>query len=58
MNGLPNGVRNIAWKAQTRLCDGYSRLRVKGNRGTVVVTPIARKMSAFLWAVEQQLALY
>src|ERR1700760_4372802 len=33
---LPPQVREIAWKAQTRLCAGYRRLMAKGKRNTVV----------------------
>jgi transposase len=56
LNGLPNGVRDIAWKAQTRLCGRYRRLIAKGKRRTVVITAIAREMSAFLWAIGQRVA--
>jgi transposase len=56
LNGLPKGVRDIGWKAQIRLCGRYRRLMAKGKRRTVVVTAIAREMSAFLWAIGQQVA--
>lgn len=54
LNGLPKGVREIAWKAQVRLCGRYRKLMANGKRRTVVVAAIAREMSAFLWAIGQQ----
>ena len=33
---LPQQLRDIAWKAQTRLCARYRRLMAKGKRNTVV----------------------
>jgi transposase len=53
--GLPQQVRDIAWKAQTRLCARYRRLTAKGKRNTVVVTAIAREIAAFLWAIARQI---
>jgi hypothetical protein len=51
---LPQQVRDIAWKAQTRLCARYRRLTAKGKRNTVVITAIAREIAAFLWAIAGQ----
>ncbi len=51
---LPEPVRDIAWKAQTRLCARYRRLTAKGKRNTVVVVAIAREIAAFLWAIAHQ----
>jgi transposase len=48
---LPELVRDIAWKAQTRLCTRFRRLSAKGKRNTVVVVAIAREIAAFLWAI-------
>jgi hypothetical protein len=47
---LPPAVREIAWKAQVRLCGRYRKLMARGKRQTVVTTAIAREMAAFLWA--------
>ena len=55
-NGLPEPVRDIAWKAQTRLCARFRRLMAKGKRNTVVVVAIAREIAAFLWAIARQVA--
>ena len=56
LEGLPVGVRAIAWKAQVRLCARYRRLLAKGKKTPVVVTAIARELAAFLWAIGQQVA--
>jgi hypothetical protein len=44
-------VRDVAWKAQTRLCARYRRLMAKGKRNTVGVAAVAREIAAFLWAI-------
>ena len=48
---LSEKVRDIAWKAQARLCGRYRRLVAKGKRVTVVTTAIARELAAFLWDI-------
>jgi transposase len=53
--GLPKTVRDIAWKAQIRLCARYRRLTAAGKRQTVVTTAIAREMAAFLWAIGREI---
>jgi transposase len=50
----PKSVRDIAWKAQTRLCRRYRMLNSKGKRPTVVVTAIARELSGFAWAIGRE----
>ena len=55
-NGVPKAVRDIAWKAQIRLCGRYRKLMAKGKRPTVITTAIAREMSAFLWDIGQHVA--
>ena len=47
----PEAAREIAWKAQTRLCSRYRTLSRKGKRSTVVVTAIAREMTGFIWDI-------
>ena len=54
--GLPKAVRDIAWKAQVRLCARYRRLTAGGKRATIATTAIAREMAAFLWAIARQVA--
>lgn len=54
LEGLPKAVREIAWKAQTRLCGRYRRLTGAGKKTPIVVAAIAREMAAFLWAIGHQ----
>ena len=52
----PSAVREIAWKAQARLCARYRALTTRGKQPAVVVTAVARELSAFIWAVNRELA--
>ena len=44
-------MREIAWKAQVRLCRRFRHMEAMGKPRPVVVTAIAREMAAFLWAI-------
>ena len=48
---LSAAVRDIAWKAQLRLCARYRRLAAAGKPKVVVTTIIAREMVGFIWAI-------
>lgn len=56
LEGLPKPVRDIAWKAQIRLCARYRRLSATGKKSPVVVAAIAREIAAFLWAIGREVA--
>jgi transposase len=56
LEGLPKPVRDIAWKAQVRLCARYRRLSATGKKLPIVVAAIAREMAAFLWAIGREVA--
>ena len=56
LEGLPKSVRDIAWKAQVRLCSRYRRLSATGKKLPIVVAAIAREMAAFLWAIGREVA--
>lgn len=47
-------VREIAWKAQTRLTARYRALSARGKKTTVVCTAIARELVGFMWAVGRE----
>jgi transposase len=51
---LPKPVRDIAWKAQLRLCQRYRALGAGGKRPTVVVAAIARELCGFVWAIGRE----
>lgn len=50
---LPEQIRDIAWKAQARLCARYRQLLAKGKKTSVATTAVARELAAFLWAIAQ-----
>jgi len=54
VGAAPRTAREIAWKAQTRLCGRFRTLTRKGKRSTIVVTAIARELSAFIWAINRE----
>jgi transposase len=51
----PKVVRDIAWKAQIRLCARYRKLAAGGKKPTVVVAAIARELSGFVRAIGQEI---
>ncbi|MEO0621050.1 MAG: IS110 family transposase [Pseudomonadota bacterium] len=51
----PKRIRDLAWKAQERLCRRFARLLAGGKKSVVVVTAIARELAGFVWAVGQEL---
>jgi len=51
LDGLPEEVRKIAWKAQVRLCGRFQRLLARGKNRNAVVTATARELAAFMWAI-------
>jgi len=54
---LPQNVRQIAWKAQTRLCSRYRKLIARGKKPTVAVTAIARELAGFIWAIGHEVRI-
>jgi transposase len=54
LEGVPDGVRAIAWKAQLRLCARYRRLVAAGKNANLVTAAVAREMAAFAWAIACQ----
>jgi transposase len=44
-------VRDIAWKAQVRLCGRYRKLLARGKHPNTVTAAIARELAAFMWAI-------
>jgi transposase len=51
LDGLPQEVRSIAWKAQLRLCGRFRKLTARGKNKNTVITAIARELAAFMWAI-------
>ena len=51
LEAAPPAVRDIAWKAQSRLTARYRALRRAGKLDVVAITAVARELAAFIWAV-------
>src|SRR6516165_8132984 len=47
----PKLIREIAWKAQLRLCARYRKLARSGKPANVVTAAIARELAGFIWAI-------
>jgi transposase len=54
---LPSAIRDIAWKAQVRLCARYRKLVAAGKQKVIVVTAIAREMVGFIWAIAREVKI-
>lgn len=52
--GLSEEVKEIAWKAQHRLCSRYRRLMAKGKLRQKVATAVGRELLGFVWAIGMQ----
>jgi transposase len=55
--GLPDPIRATAWKAQTRLCARYRRLRMAGKTQNIITVAIARELVAFIWSIARMVQL-
>ena len=53
----PKAVRDIAWRAQVRLCARYHRFSARGLAKNKICVAIARELSAFVWDVARHAPL-
>lgn len=49
--GLPQAVRDVAWKAQLRLNGRFQRLHSRGVHRNKVCTAVARELAGFVWSI-------
>jgi len=47
-------IREIAWKAQSRLTARYRAFVARGKKSTVACTAVARELVGFMWAVAME----
>ena len=52
----PRPIREIAWKAQLRLCARYRKLARSGKPANVVTAAIARELAGFIWAIARHVS--
>ncbi|MBV8132141.1 MAG: transposase, partial [Alphaproteobacteria bacterium] len=50
----PRPIREIAWKAQLRLCARYRKLARSSKPANVVTAAIARELAGFIWAIARR----
>ena len=53
VEAVPQAVREIAWKAQSRLNQRYRALLRRGKLKNIAITAVAREFVGFIWAVAQ-----
>lgn len=51
---LPERIRDIGWKAQTRLCSRYRRLSGAGKPLPKVIAAVARELAGFVWSITRE----
>jgi transposase len=56
-SGRPKPARDIAWKAQLRLCARFRRLCARKLNKNKVVVAIARELSGFVWAIARSVTI-
>ena len=54
--GQSKAVRDIAWRAQLRLCSRFRRLQVRGVHHNKACAAIARELAGFIWDIARQAA--
>jgi hypothetical protein len=50
-------VRDVAWRAQVRLCTRYRKLIARGKRAPVACMAVARELATFIWEMGQVVPL-
>jgi transposase len=53
---IPQAAKDIAWKAQLRLCKRYRTLLARGKKSQVAITAIARELLGFIWAIARSVS--
>jgi transposase len=49
--GVPEEIKEIAWKAQMRLHHRYARLAASGKDQRKIITAVGRELLGFIWAI-------
>jgi len=49
--GVPEPIKEIAWKEQVRLTKRYARLAAAGKDQRKIVTAVGRELLGFIWAI-------
>ena len=54
---LPQEIKDIGWKAQTRLCKRFRHLSNTGKPQPRVLAAIARELAGFVWDIARKTPL-
>lgn len=54
LDRVPPKIREIAWKAQSRLSARFRAFSARGKKMTVACTAVARELVGFIWAVAME----
>ena len=49
--GVPEEIKEIAWKAQHRLHKRYMKLAAAGKDQRKIITAVGRELLGFIWAI-------
>jgi len=55
-NDLPKPIRDLAWRAQLRLCGRWRKLAARRLPQNKIVTAIARELAGFVWAMAREVS--
>ncbi|MDO8597154.1 MAG: IS110 family transposase [Sulfuricaulis sp.] len=55
--GLPKRARDIAWKAQLRLCARFRKLCARRLNKNKAVVAVARELAGFVWAIAKDVKI-
>ena len=53
----PKPIRELAWKAQLRLCSRYRKLTARGVHQNKICVAIARELAAFVWDIARHVPI-
>lgn len=56
-SGAEKQVRDVAWRAQVRLCARYRKLIARGKKAPVACMAVARELATFIWEMGQVVPL-
>jgi transposase len=56
-SGADKNVRDVAWRAQVRLCTRYRKLIARGKKAPVACMAVARELACFIWEMGQVVPL-
>jgi transposase len=53
LSAAEKAIRDVAWRAQVRLCNRYRRFIANGKKAPVACAAVARELATFIWEMGQ-----